>query len=99
MVPLARYRGLQFSLYSRSWHNIRVLPIRPYREHATTAAVLIGGATLTPAVVNLQRIVEYGYEYAYYFVESNTYLGMRVPRTRYKVHFFSYGAGSPALDY
>ena len=64
--------------------------ISPYRKHATTAAVAIGDATSTRAVVNLRCIMEYGYEYAYYFFGSSTYLGMRVPGTWYQVHFSSY---------
>ena len=51
------------SFYSRSWH-IRILFFSPYSKHATTAAVVVSGATSTPAVLNLRCIVEYGYEYA-----------------------------------
>ena len=39
--------------------------VSPYRKHATTADVGIGGATSTLAVINLRCIVEYGYEYAH----------------------------------
>ena len=74
------------SLYSRSWH-VRILPIRPCRKHVTTAAAGIGGATSTPAVVTLLCVVEFGYEYTYYFVGSSAYLGMREPGTWYQVHF------------
>ena len=77
------------SLYSGSW-QIRILLISPCRKHATTAAVVIGGATSTPAVVNLRCIVENGYEYTYYFVGSSVYLGVRVPATWYRIHSFSY---------
>ena len=61
--------------------------ISPHRIHATTAAAGIGGATATPAVVHLRCIVESGFEYAYYFVGSTTYLPMPVPGTWYLITY------------
>ena len=65
------------------------IPAPTYRKYATAAAVVNGGATSIPAVVNLRCIVEYGH--AYSFVGSSTHLGMRVPGTWYLV------PGSPFL--
>ena len=65
--------------------RIRILLISPYKKHPTVAAVAIGGPTSTPAVVNLRFIVEYWYEYAYYFVGSCTYLGIYYAGTSFIV--------------
>ena len=68
-----------------SWH---IPLISPYRKHATTTVVVVGGneATSKPAVINLRCIMEDGYD-TYSSVGSSTCLGIRVPGTWYQVHF------------
>ena len=75
---------LDVFVQSLLWH-IRIVLISPYKKHPTVAAVAIGGPTSTPAVVNLRFIVEYWYEYAYYFVGSCTYLGIYYAGTSFIV--------------
>ena len=91
---------LDVFVQSLLWH-IRIVLISPYKKHATTAAVAIGGATSTP--VGSQSAMHRGVRVRVRLLfrrkqHISWYAGTRylvrtwyqVPGTKYEVHFFSH---------